>query len=1287
MRARRPSGQVAGLFLPAALVSLLLLMLVLASSASANVTKTINFNSPELQSDESPAITNQYAAEGLEFIPVSKSSNTTPLGSGYDTEYGLEWEQFAQPYLTLDPAHAHTGNQVVTAYEHEGIDGPGECIRAWSDIAAHLTSGPTGRVEAYVGAESNSFDNKAGGEIYFDGYSSAGELVAFDKVTAGATDSTLMKLESNKEDISYFDVVAPEEQNCDKTPVLELDDVSFSLPSPLPASIHLEAASQGAGGYQGGTATLPIRVFRENGAEEPIELHVSGLPAGVSVTGGTTIAKGQTSTKLTFSISNQSALVNEVPITITATSNGLGTQPAPVKSGFSISRAVTIVLDQNGDGLGGVSETGITLGPCSSGAVTITDLQEATGSSMLTVSGTGDTTGLSAKLSTGTISRGGTATLSFASEGSGGAGNATYTVTATDGSLPSTSVTVTVERDAATTTQGIYVTQGTQPDFGRLEPSGNGASGRNYVGVKLVAGKTTIVRVYGDASGSPPGQPGAVALLYGYAHGKPLPGSPLSPEYGPGTLADIHAAGEVVSDAELESEAAAGSTGNAYTFTLPESWTTAGLVIHPSASTGTYYPSGQTIQLVANTLPYAGSGQGPSCHSTSTASFTLNNVLFNEVGFNYDAYVNPYAMTSAARPGVKYPKGVETGEPPPPAEVFQDAEAVTPVPNGYFLGSLEYVGETDISGIAASGANGNEKNEEVLEQLEEVADGRISHVVGINLGVARGLTSGDSSVAEGKIGWRPLTSVAHEIFHQYGLAHASKECGGGTGGQSGSPWPQAQGENRATVEHQIEEYWGKNENFQELSNEEGFGQLLGIAVNTTSEPYKFIGEGLGGYPHAFDLMSYCGQVGGGDPNDWVSPINWEKLVQTFGITSGASAASAKEAAQASLSAATRRPLIPNPLAATANVEHSELKVVGYAEGEHVQIRSVGSDVGHEPQSAPAGSPYTLLALGHGGKLIASVPMDLKTIADSGELTRLVAYVPSAGVESLSIDRGGAAVATRTRPARAPRLKVLEPRAGSRVGGKGKVLVAWRSSNPEHLKLKASIDYSTNAGKTWRTIFIGPDRGRATLRSSFFTASRNARVRVRLNDGFNEALATSGKFTARGAPPTIAILTRFAKGEIVAGDASVQLDGAAFDQSLRTLSGHELRWYDGSVLLGYGSDISAGALPPGVNRIRLLARDSDGRSASATVTVPVAAVSIPNLSLTLPRRSRPTARKLTFSAADAAGATITVLGHEFKLTPKLARYTVPVPRGRGSLLVEISVTTEGVTTRFASTVVR
>ena len=867
--------------------------------------------------------------------------------------------------------------------------------------------------------------------------------------------------------------------------------------------------------------------------------------------------------------------------------------------------------------------------------------------------------------------------LSLARTSAAGSGDLDITITATNGNAPPVSATVIVHRTGLVA-QGLYVTQGIQLDTGFLTPSGTGQSGGSYLGVSLVAGKATVVRLYADAPANPEGVAGTSALLYGYSQdGSPLPGSPLEPDYGPTTLPDTNPYfnsnySDVVLDSELESDA------NAYTFTLPYGWVGGSLYYGPKypASPGPITLSGRILP------PYASSGtESASCVASNT--FTLTNVTFTEVGHGYGAEIVPVAMT------------VNGAQPPPPAQVFADASAATPLPDGSVGGAIPYFATGDITDIANSNQSASQKNAAVLGRLESYDIGACCEVVGVTLGTAYGDTntvptngkrpggglfsSGTAtySVVNGSPGGRPLTSVAHELFHQFGLVHASNECGGGQDGdaddigQTGEPWqPLAPAPGEPT----------------ENPPNDGIGQLDGIGLNITFGPYQVIANRSPSFPsnpQAYDLMSYCANVGGGDPNDWVSPRNWQQLISNFGTGAAADVATAASAARGAAAAR-------GPLAATARVDPARLSVLGFVTNQGVYITNVGPQVGPAPPNGTSVDSFTLTARGSHGQVLASVPMAATTgghIDEVSPLVQITGDVSASGVDSIQIANSGTVIATRDRPAKTPRVKVLSPRAGARVGARRTVLVQWKATNPEHLALTAMVDYSRNGGRTWRTVFVGPNRGRVSLESFFFTASRNARVRVRVNDGFNETNVVSGVFTALGAPPQVTILTRLARGTRFPGDARLQLTGQAVDQAAQLLSAGRLRWFDGPFLLGTGAAISAGPLPAGVNHIRLVARDPAGRTASATLTVTVNHVNLPFLKLTIPNHVSRGAGKLTLRGAASIPATLTIGRRSFRLGTKSTDFSLPISRGKAPLLLHLSVTADGITTPFAALIAR
>lgn len=191
-------------------------LLLCAPAAHASLTKTINFESPVLPEGAPVVITSQYSAEGLAFISPFDSPVHYPSGSGE--------EPFARAELERDPERAYDSSQLIVAYEHEGIEGPDECAKAWSDLAGRLTqSGLEGseKISVYVGAGPNYYDKAGGGKILLDAYNGHGELLGSDEKEAGTAADTHLEVTDNLGGIDFFYVIAPDGGRCDTTPTLE----------------------------------------------------------------------------------------------------------------------------------------------------------------------------------------------------------------------------------------------------------------------------------------------------------------------------------------------------------------------------------------------------------------------------------------------------------------------------------------------------------------------------------------------------------------------------------------------------------------------------------------------------------------------------------------------------------------------------------------------------------------------------------------------------------------------------------------------------------------------------------------------------------------------------------------------------------------------------------------------------------------------------------------------------------------------------------------------------------
>ena len=281
--------------------------------------------------------------------------------------------------------------------------------------------------------------------------------------------------------------------------------------------------------------------------------------------------------------------------------------------------------------------------------------------------------------------------------------------------------------------------------------------------------------------------------------------------------------------------------------------------------------------------------------------------------------------------------------------------------------------------------------------------------------------------------------------------------------------------------------------------------------------------------------------------------------------------------------------------------------------------------------------------------------------DGGEaLIALAADVPaSAQAASVAIVSGGAAIATRTRSAHPPTVRVTAPASGTTVGASG--VVRWVAKDADSDALAATVAYSLDDGKHWRTIYSGPSTGSAKLPGAYFSASRRARVLVRVNDGFDERGARSGRFRARGVPPVVRLRSP-APGTKLLSSSTLVLEGEAFDDASQPLTGKQLVWFAGKRRLGSGAALSTADLSPGKQRLRLVATDRMGRQGTATVTVAVAAVAPQLLELSGPKKVSRRARKVTLRLAVNTRSKLTANGRALTVGRRTSRVTLPIRPG-------------------------
>ena len=291
-----------------------------------------------------------------------------------------------------------------------------------------------------------------------------------------------------------------------------------------------------------------------------------------------------------------------------------------------------------------------------------------------------------------------------------------------------------------------------------------------------------------------------------------------------------------------------------------------------------------------------------------------------------------------------------------------------------------------------------------------------------------------------------------------------------------------------------------------------------------------------------------------------------------------------------------------------------------------------------------------------GQVLASVRMRAQELDDGGG-TMLSGEIPAGGAAMVVVRREGGDRAVR-------RMRSANRAAGAAAGPARRrrsahVAVRWRATDADGDRLVATVEYRANRGRSWRTVYIGGSTGSVRLAGRELAPSRRARIRVRVDDGFDERVGTSSAFTVLAAPPQARILEPL-RGARLREGAPLILRAEASSAG-RPLAGRALRWFDGRRALGTGRTLTAA--PPRRRSTHDPARRHRGRPAHdphrrhlggrRPAGVPRALRARP------PEPARPRAR---LRVASTAAATLTPRGRRFPVGPARAHPDHPDPPG-------------------------
>jgi uncharacterized delta-60 repeat protein len=735
--------------------------------------------------------------------------------------------------------------------------------------------------------------------------------------------------------------------------------------------------------------------------------------------------------------------------------------------------------------------------------------------------------------------------------------------------------------------QGIEVTQGSQVT-GVPQPNQSGGSfSVRYRGVKLARGGRTLARVFVDS------QVPVHVTVTGYDTAGTRLGTATA---NPSLIPVDHSSRDVNTKQQL--------FFGGFQVEIPSAW------------------ARRTLRLVAHVVPQ----NNDTCSRRECGDVTLTNIAFTPV--------RPVKVRLVAL--------LDNGKYPPySAEAIRRALSLAPqgdtpidVPL-FYAGTLEIgdlkIGTTTCTfGFWCKFRTREDTNPASLERLQDWDEAnrpRKSSDIDITIGVsgdsAIGISNGASvfpflglpqlcsiggigslftctrpvvAVSEADASFldkgRPLTNAGHELFHALGRPHASKACGGGGGGllnNMGEDWPT----------DQTGRLNGVGLDFSRLAGQipipfmpPGFGAFYDVIPPQTSTAYQG-GSDVGQTDYIYDLMSYCGSpLGNGDPYSWLSPKNWDAVMDKLSTGKAGTRAALRTAAAG--------------IAVTAAPTGPRMQVDAIQTASGTAVTNLADTTGRTAAVAdPAKAPHVVFRDAT-GRTLSDTPMETRvTHGDASGGARPVTFMralaprPPGGVKSVSIVDDGKVLDVRERSAHPPTVTAVSAGRGS-FTKRMRFTLRWRSGDRDADRRQVTVAYAPD-GRTFKTIHIGADRGRATLLTEVLTPGLRARFKVTVDDGFDRASALSRRVKVGARPPRIGIFGLPPGRKLVPGQRLV-LRGQGSETGGSLVPNLRLRWYVGRKLAARGPELRIVMPAKGNLKLRLQARGASGLTGSAAVTI-------------------------------------------------------------------------------------
>jgi ligand-binding sensor domain-containing protein len=283
-----------------------------------------------------------------------------------------------------------------------------------------------------------------------------------------------------------------------------------------------------------------------------------------------------------------------------------------------------------------------------------------------------------------------------------------------------------------------------------------------------------------------------------------------------------------------------------------------------------------------------------------------------------------------------------------------------------------------------------------------------------------------------------------------------------------------------------------------------------------------------------------------------------------------------------------------------------------AENDEISLNNSYLTDGLSSTPADETSAYSLRFLS-GNVLLREhrIPIDF-TVADpatdgpgTGAAAFHVVQPFPAGTTAIEIRHGSNTLLRREVSSTPPTVRLLTPNGGASYAGDAELFVEWTGSDADGDPLTFAVRYSANGGATWHTLTAAGTGTQLSVSLGVLPGGNNVLVEVEANDGFHTASDRSdASFSVGQKAPLWASIVSPHSGDQLVQSRLADLAGSGYDLEDGMLSGAALAWYsDRMGALGTGEAISK-TLTVGEHLIALTVHDSQGLTATNTITVAV-----------------------------------------------------------------------------------